>query len=594
MDSTASCWIKYQYDARGNLYKEIRKFASDTNSYITEYQYDLNGNLDTLIYPTGRKVAYNYDDADNIIQVRLYSGGEWTTIADSVKYAPFGQAESWILGNGIKISLGIDSSYRQDSISTLPDSIVRLKYSYDAVDNISQIENYFDTLADRNFTYDDIYRLTEAKSSDYPDTLIKYIYADNGNREKVISYTNAGIDTAIYSYTGNKLITAYGADSMAFSYDTLGNVIQIITNDDTMTFQYNDAGMLTGVDSGNTGTYYYDARYRRIKKVVGGSTVTKFIPNEFGQVLTEYAETAEWERDYIYLNGQPIARVSSQQGEGIQYVITDNLGTPVALVDEDKTIRWKAQWYPFGEFYDELVSSTNDIRFSGQWEDDETGLYYNWHRYYGPTTGRYYQPDPIGLDGRAALYLYGGANPVGNIDPFGLYSWSEFGYDLAQAAVGFGDDISFGITRWIRSTEWYGGDRFTDECSGSYKIGEWLGVIVSSFGGTSIGRGISLARMARYTKYGSRAAGIEFSHWIPVRYFEKVGLKRYAGQTIWNGNYVSRYTHSWHDPLRYGIKNMVKPPKWTFPFQQWSRVPLPYKGLIIGFSYGYYGVERNK
>jgi RHS repeat-associated protein len=472
MDSTGSCWIKYQYNEEGLLYKEIRKFPSDTGTYVIEYHYDKNENLDTLIYPTGRKVAYTYDDADNVIQIRLYSGGEWTTMADSIKYAPFGQAESWILGNGIKITLGIDSSYRQDSISTAPDSVVRLKYTYNAAGNISQVENYLDTLADRNFTYDDIYRLTEARSLDYPDTLIKYVYADNGNREKVISYKSAGVDTALYNYSGNKLNSVIGTDSMAFTYDAQGNVARVIAGGDTMTFQYNDAGMLTGVDSGNTGTYSYDAQYRRIKKVTAGSTVTKYIPNEFGQILTEYAVTAGWERDYIYLNGQPIARVSSQQGEGIQYVISDHLGAPVALVDENKTIRWKAQWYPFGELYDEFVSSTNEIRFPGQWEDDETGLYYNWHRYYGPATGRYYQSDPIGLDGGAALYLYAGANPIGSIDPFGLYSWAELGYDVAQAAVGFGDNVSFGLTRWIRSWSIYGGDCFTDSKSIGYNAGD--------------------------------------------------------------------------------------------------------------------------
>ena len=36
------------------------------------------------------------------------------------------------------------------------------------------------------------------------------------------------------------------------------------------------------------------------------------------------------------------------------------------------------------------------IRFQGQWEDAETGLYHNRFRYYDPGAGQYASPDPIG------------------------------------------------------------------------------------------------------------------------------------------------------------------------------------------------------
>ncbi len=58
--------------------------------------------------------------------------------------------------------------------------------------------------------------------------------------------------------------------------------------------------------------------------------------------------------------------------------------------------------------------------YPGQYEDSETGLYYNWHRYYDPETGRYLMPDPIGLAGGINPFLYAESNPINLIDPEGL------------------------------------------------------------------------------------------------------------------------------------------------------------------------------
>lgn len=58
---------------------------------------------------------------------------------------------------------------------------------------------------------------------------------------------------------------------------------------------------------------------------------------------------------------------------------------------------------------------------AGQYFDQETGLHYNYHRYYDPATGRYLTPDPIGLAGGVNLFAYSYNNPLNLIDPWGLY-----------------------------------------------------------------------------------------------------------------------------------------------------------------------------
>ncbi len=62
------------------------------------------------------------------------------------------------------------------------------------------------------------------------------------------------------------------------------------------------------------------------------------------------------------------------------------------------------------------------LSFPGQYYDAETGLHYNWHRYYDPETGRYLSPDPIGLAGGMNLYAYANSDPVTATDIMGLAS----------------------------------------------------------------------------------------------------------------------------------------------------------------------------
>lgn len=101
---------------------------------------------------------------------------------------------------------------------------------------------------------------------------------------------------------------------------------------------------------------------------------------------------------------------------GIHYVHTDHLGSPQKMTDANQTIVWDAVFTPFGQMHSITGTATNNQRFPGQYFDQETGYHYNYFRDYDPTTGRYVQSDPIGLEYSLNTYSFVDANPIRWID----------------------------------------------------------------------------------------------------------------------------------------------------------------------------------
>jgi RHS repeat-associated protein len=107
------------------------------------------------------------------------------------------------------------------------------------------------------------------------------------------------------------------------------------------------------------------------------------------------------------------------------------------MVNTQNQVVWQAAYSPFGEANVLVNTIANNFRFPGQYFDQETGLHYNYHRYYDPRSGRYLTPDPIGVNGGINLFSYVGNNPLKWFDPFGL-DWIEY---TGQFAVLYGGNV---------------------------------------------------------------------------------------------------------------------------------------------------------
>ncbi|WNJ95105.1 RHS repeat-associated core domain-containing protein [Vibrio ruber] len=98
----------------------------------------------------------------------------------------------------------------------------------------------------------------------------------------------------------------------------------------------------------------------------------------------------------------------------------DQIGTPLEITDATGAVAWSVDYHSYGNVaYQRKAEIVSPLRFQGQYYDAETGLHYNRHRYYSPSTGRFITPDPIGLAGGLNNYQYV-KNPTGWIDPLGL------------------------------------------------------------------------------------------------------------------------------------------------------------------------------
>ncbi|EBA4497527.1 RHS repeat protein [Salmonella enterica] len=102
----------------------------------------------------------------------------------------------------------------------------------------------------------------------------------------------------------------------------------------------------------------------------------------------------------------------------------DQRGLPLALITPDNTVAWRGEYDEWGNLSGEENPADLEqlIRLPGQQYDEESGLYYNRHRYYNPGQGRYITQDPIGLKGGWNFYKYP-LNPVNSTDPLGLDSF---------------------------------------------------------------------------------------------------------------------------------------------------------------------------
>ncbi|EYF08101.1 DUF6531 domain-containing protein [Chondromyces apiculatus] len=209
-----------------------------------------------------------------------------------------------------------------------------------------------------------------------------------------------------------------GAGETRYTHDLDGNLTQKVLPDGaTWSYSYNAAGCLKEVErpDGTRVTFAYDALGRRVSKRWGENEVwwlwDRHVP--LHEISTR-AEPITW-----LFEPESFAPIAKIEGDRHYDILCDHLGAPTVVLDEAGVVTWRARLDIHAAVQPEIAETECPWRWPGQYEDQETGLYYNRFRYYDPEADRYISQDPLGPVGGLNLYSYA-ADPLTWSDPLGL------------------------------------------------------------------------------------------------------------------------------------------------------------------------------
>jgi RHS repeat-associated protein len=429
-------------------------------AFLTELEWTRQGNLDLLRYPRCLHGGCVGDDPPREVDFR-YVRGFLTSVAGyapSLSYQLGGMLHQVAHANGVTETIATKPGFpmqRPHQITTTGvasgNNWSSGTYLYDGAGNVKRIGS-------QRYQYDRMSRLVEGEvlvgAQEKTQSLA---YDAFGN---ILSLTTDGsFQSNPTSNSTNRLTSA--------AYDAGGNLTDITLSGETYEYTYDPLNMMKYLqsDTGQARVFLYDAEDERIMTfdcafVDGDCAVhaqqTTTIRGLDGKVLRIYNQPFggawNWERDYVYRDGQLLASVEPAAGGGEDTVHfhLDHLGSPRQITDELGVETGFHTYYPFGAEATDPSQDDVELKFTGH-ERDANGssgpgmLDYMHARHCAAGLGRFLSTDTVGSvrpenPQSWNRYVYGLNNPVRFVDPDGQVV--ESGWDILNVGIGVGSLIS--------------------------------------------------------------------------------------------------------------------------------------------------------
>ena len=432
-----------EYDAFGRVIASSHAITG-TGIKTFGYEWYLNGELNKQIYPSGKVVEYDVDDAGRMEKVfsglMNYANLTYAAVGTNARAAD-GRISKMHLGNGLYETReyrtpGTPTVYKLGTTNGGYER-TQIEYDFKPHENNGNVQAQRvvrnNTTWSQSYEYDAVNRLSYA--SEVGGWNRTYGYDRYGNRyitspQSGPSYSDPHEPTqqSDFSAANNRLTMA------GTGYDAAGNQ----TSFDGMTLTYDAEGRNVSASwSGGTVTFFYDGEGHRVKKVSGGIT-TYYVYNALGQLAAEYDNSP------------------SSVTTGTSYLFTDMLGSVRTITNSSGTVTECYDYLPFGRILgrsdngrnaaglnncfpatpDTNLTSIVDEKFTGQKRDNETGLDFFEARYFSSPLGRFTSTDPLNIPNLQQLnpglfskvianpqnwngYSYSHNNPLNKMDPDG-------------------------------------------------------------------------------------------------------------------------------------------------------------------------------